>query len=127
MVYLMNSVKYLSECIMVRADGYDQKSFFDDGSLGERSFCRIGKGLMYAGGNIDERDIMQTEYCELCGVPLTKKARLVQVEGAKPMRVCDKCAKLGTEVPGTQRSRPVIWSPDDRSKNSISRRSAAKP
>lgn len=83
---------------MVRADGYDQKSFFDDGSLGERSFCRIGKGLMYAGGNIDERDIMQTEYCELCGVPLTKKARLVQVEGAKPMRVCDKCAKLGTEV-----------------------------
>ncbi len=42
--------------------------------------------------------IMQTEYCELCGAPLTKKARLVQIEGAKPMKVCDKCAKLGTEV-----------------------------
>lgn len=41
---------------------------------------------------------MQTEYCELCGAPLTKKARLVQIEGAKPMKVCDKCAKLGTEV-----------------------------
>lgn len=41
---------------------------------------------------------MQTEYCELCGAPLTKKPRLVQIEGAKPMKVCDKCAKLGTEV-----------------------------
>ncbi|MDU9376665.1 hypothetical protein McpSp1_12890 [Methanocorpusculaceae archaeon Sp1] len=41
---------------------------------------------------------MQTEYCELCGAPLTKKGRLVQIEGAKPMKVCDKCAKLGTEV-----------------------------
>ncbi|MDV0444164.1 multiprotein bridging factor aMBF1 [Methanorbis rubei] len=41
---------------------------------------------------------MQTEYCELCGAPLTKKARLVQIEGAKPMKVCDKCAKLGTEI-----------------------------
>lgn len=42
--------------------------------------------------------IMQTEYCELCGVAMTKKGKLVQIEGAKPMRVCDKCAKLGTEV-----------------------------
>ena len=42
--------------------------------------------------------IMQTEYCELCGAAMTKKGRLVQIEGAKPMRVCDKCAKLGTEV-----------------------------
>lgn len=41
---------------------------------------------------------MQTEYCELCGAPLTKKGKLVQIEGAKPMKVCDKCAKLGTEV-----------------------------
>ncbi len=41
---------------------------------------------------------MQTEYCELCGVQITKRARLVQIEGAKPMKVCDKCAKLGTEV-----------------------------
>jgi len=41
---------------------------------------------------------MQTEYCELCGAPLTKKAHLVQIEGAKPMKVCDKCAKLGTEI-----------------------------
>lgn len=41
---------------------------------------------------------MQTEYCELCGAKLTKKARLVQIEGAKPMKVCDKCAKLGTEI-----------------------------
>jgi putative transcription factor len=42
--------------------------------------------------------IMQTEYCELCGAAMTKKGKLVQIEGAKPMRVCDKCAKLGTEV-----------------------------
>ena len=42
--------------------------------------------------------IMQTEYCELCGVAMTKKGKLVQIEGAKPTRVCDKCAKLGTEV-----------------------------
>ncbi len=41
---------------------------------------------------------MQTEYCELCGAPLTKKPKLVQIEGAKPMKVCEKCAKLGTEV-----------------------------
>ena len=41
---------------------------------------------------------MQTEYCELCGAPLTKKAHLVRIEGAKPMKVCDKCAKLGTEI-----------------------------
>ncbi|MEA5086102.1 MULTISPECIES: multiprotein bridging factor aMBF1 [Methanocorpusculum] len=41
---------------------------------------------------------MQTEYCELCGAAMTKKGKLVQIEGAKPMRVCDKCAKLGTEV-----------------------------
>ena len=41
---------------------------------------------------------MQTEYCELCGVQITKRARLVQIEGSKPMKVCDKCAKLGTEV-----------------------------
>ncbi|HJJ90555.1 MAG TPA: multiprotein bridging factor aMBF1 [Methanocorpusculum sp.] len=41
---------------------------------------------------------MQIEYCELCGTSLTKKGKLVQIEGAKPMRVCDKCAKLGTEV-----------------------------
>ncbi|MDO5846373.1 MAG: multiprotein bridging factor aMBF1 [Methanocorpusculum sp.] len=41
---------------------------------------------------------MQTEYCELCGAPIAKKAKLVQIEGAKPMKVCDKCAKLGTEV-----------------------------
>ncbi|HJJ47284.1 MAG TPA: multiprotein bridging factor aMBF1 [Methanocorpusculum sp.] len=41
---------------------------------------------------------MQTEFCELCGAPLSKKAKLVQVAGAKPMMVCDKCAKLGTEV-----------------------------
>ncbi|HJJ99175.1 MAG TPA: multiprotein bridging factor aMBF1 [Methanocorpusculum sp.] len=41
---------------------------------------------------------MQTEYCELCGSSLTKKGKLVQIEGAKPMKVCDKCAKLGTEV-----------------------------
>jgi putative transcription factor len=46
---------------------------------------------------------MQTEYCELCGVPLIKKGKLVQIEGAKPMKVCDKCAKLGTEV---QANRP---------------------
>lgn len=42
--------------------------------------------------------IMQTEYCELCGAALSKKGKLVQIEGAKPMRVCEKCAKLGTEV-----------------------------
>lgn len=47
---------------------------------------------------------MQTEYCELCGEPLTKKPHLVQIEGAKPMKVCDKCAKLGTEI---QPPRPV--------------------
>ncbi len=41
---------------------------------------------------------MQTEYCELCGAPLTKKAHLVQIEGTKPMKVCNKCAKLGTEI-----------------------------
>ena len=41
---------------------------------------------------------MQTEYCELCGAPITTKAKLVQIEGAKPMKVCDKCAKLGTEI-----------------------------
>ncbi|HJJ39888.1 MAG TPA: multiprotein bridging factor aMBF1 [Methanocorpusculum sp.] len=41
---------------------------------------------------------MQTEFCELCGAPLSKKAKLVQIAGAKPMRVCEKCAKLGTEV-----------------------------
>ncbi len=43
---------------------------------------------------------MQTEYCELCGASLSKPGKLVQIEGAKPMRVCDKCAKLGTEVQG---------------------------
>ncbi|WP_319378394.1 multiprotein bridging factor aMBF1 [uncultured Methanocorpusculum sp.] len=57
--------------------------------------------------------IMQTEYCELCGVTLSKKGKLVQIEGAKPMRVCDKCAKLGTEVqapraPVQSFGRPVI-------------------
>ena len=41
---------------------------------------------------------MQTEFCELCGAPLSKKAKLVQIAGAKPMRVCEKCAKLGTVV-----------------------------
>lgn len=41
---------------------------------------------------------MQTEYCELCGAPISGKAKLVRVAGAKPMKVCDKCAKLGTEV-----------------------------
>lgn len=41
---------------------------------------------------------MQTEYCELCGAPLTKGSKLVSVAGAKPMKVCDKCARLGTEV-----------------------------
>jgi putative transcription factor len=41
---------------------------------------------------------MQTEYCELCGAPIAKKAKLVQIEGAKPMKVCDRCAKLGTEI-----------------------------
>jgi len=41
---------------------------------------------------------MQTEFCELCGAPLAKGAKLVQIAGAKPMRVCEKCAKLGTEV-----------------------------
>lgn len=43
---------------------------------------------------------MQTEYCELCGAPISKGAKLVQIEGSKPMKVCDKCAKLGTEVAG---------------------------
>ncbi|HJJ48776.1 MAG TPA: multiprotein bridging factor aMBF1 [Methanocorpusculum sp.] len=43
---------------------------------------------------------MQTEYCELCGAPITKGARLVQIEGSKPMKVCDSCAKHGTEVAG---------------------------
>lgn len=41
---------------------------------------------------------MQTEYCELCGAAISKNAKLVSIEGAKPMRVCDKCAKLGVEV-----------------------------
>jgi putative transcription factor len=41
---------------------------------------------------------MQTEHCELCGTLLSKKGRLVQIEGAKPMKVCDKCAKLGAEI-----------------------------
>jgi|LSQX01.3.fsa_nt_gb putative transcription factor len=57
--------------------------------------------------------IMQTEYCELCGAALSKKGKLVQIEGAKPMRVCEKCAKLGTEVqapraPVQSFGRPVI-------------------
>ncbi len=47
---------------------------------------------------------MQTEYCELCGAALTKKGKMVQIEGAKPMKVCDKCAKLGT---GDQATRPA--------------------
>lgn len=44
------------------------------------------------------RYIMQTEYCELCGAPISKGAKLVSIAGAKPMKVCEKCAKLGTEV-----------------------------
>jgi len=48
--------------------------------------------------NIRIEYIMQTEFCELCGEPLNKKGKLVQIAGAKPMRVCEKCAKLGTEV-----------------------------
>ena len=58
----------------------------------------IGKGLMYARENMISDTTMQTEYCELCGAALAKPGKLVQIEGAKPMRVCDKCAKLGTEV-----------------------------
>ncbi|MDO5844474.1 MAG: multiprotein bridging factor aMBF1 [Methanocorpusculum sp.] len=41
---------------------------------------------------------MQTEYCELCGAPISKGVKLVSIAGAKPMKVCEKCAKLGTEV-----------------------------
>lgn len=41
---------------------------------------------------------MQTEYCELCGATMNRKGKLVQIEGAKPMKVCDRCAKLGVEV-----------------------------
>lgn len=41
---------------------------------------------------------MQTEYCELCGATLAKKGKLVSIEGARPMKVCEKCARLGVEV-----------------------------
>jgi putative transcription factor len=41
---------------------------------------------------------MQTEYCELCGAPLARNGKLVSIEGAKPMKVCEKCAKLGVEI-----------------------------
>ena len=54
---------------------------------------------------------MQTEYCELCGAPLTKKGKLVQIEGAKPMKVCDKCARLGTEVHSPRPESAGFWKP----------------
>lgn len=63
---------------------------------------------------------MQTEYCELCGAPLSGKAKLVRIEGAKPMKVCDKCAKLGTDVqapraPRTSYGKDYIAAPVPRS------------
>ncbi|HJJ55894.1 MAG TPA: multiprotein bridging factor aMBF1 [Methanocorpusculum sp.] len=50
---------------------------------------------------------MKTEYCELCGAPISKNYHLVQIEGAKPMKVCDSCAKLGTEIKKPQPSIPT--------------------
>jgi len=43
--------------------------------------------------------------CEVCGANIRGESRLVRIDGA-PMKVCSKCARLGTEIqqPGSSRT-----------------------
>ena len=41
--------------------------------------------------------------CEVCGTTIRGEPKIVQIDGA-PMRVCEKCAKLGVEI---HRPRPA--------------------
>ena len=70
---------------------------------------------------------MQTEYCELCGAALTKKGKMVQIEGAKPMKACDKCAKLGTEVQAPRPASPGFGRPTIVRKGPAQPQSASAP
>ncbi|MCQ1537951.1 TIGR00270 family protein [Methanocalculus taiwanensis] len=41
---------------------------------------------------------MQPQHCEACGELIRGRSKIVRIEGSKPMKVCDRCARLGTEV-----------------------------
>ncbi|MDO9540006.1 MAG: multiprotein bridging factor aMBF1, partial [Methanocalculus sp.] len=41
---------------------------------------------------------MKTEQCEACGQLIKGQSKTVRIEGSTPMKVCDRCARLGTEV-----------------------------
>jgi len=41
---------------------------------------------------------MKSEQCEACGQIIKGRSKTVRIEGSTPMKVCDRCARLGTEV-----------------------------
>lgn len=41
---------------------------------------------------------MQPQHCEACGELIRGRSKVVRIEGSQPMKVCDRCARHGTEV-----------------------------
>lgn len=41
---------------------------------------------------------MQPQHCEACGELIKGRSKIVRIEGSQPMKVCERCARHGTEV-----------------------------
>ncbi len=41
---------------------------------------------------------MQPQHCEACGELIRGRSKIVRIEGSQPMKVCERCARHGTEV-----------------------------
>ncbi|MCP1661951.1 MAG: TIGR00270 family protein [Methanocalculus sp. MSAO_Arc1] len=50
---------------------------------------------------------MQPQQCEACGQLIKGRSKTVRIEGSQPMTVCDRCARLGTEVQAPASPRPA--------------------
>ncbi|RQD80003.1 MAG: TIGR00270 family protein [Methanocalculus sp. MSAO_Arc2] len=60
---------------------------------------------------------MQPQQCEACGQLIRGRPKTARIEGSQPMTVCERCARLGTEVhvPAPKKAAPGKAAPAPRS------------